>query len=512
MKGEINYVNVADIIPNRFQPRKNFNQDELQELAESIKQHGIIQPLVLRKLGDKYEIIAGERRFKAANIVGLREVPSIIMNLDDVKSAEIALAENIQRKDLTAIEKAKSYKQILGLGQMTQEELAKRMGKSQPAVSNMLRLLDLSDEVQQALLNNKISERHARSLLALKDNPQKQIEMLNQIIEKRMTVRETDLAIKQSLENNNQTLEEEIIDFGTSNNDEFIIEDIPNDSTQTNEEEIGTLSLEGTIDNPSDIQEQINTIPPVPSIPDFDQISINESNIIEPINNKILNLDDEEANMNMDNENNQNNFNNFMNIPDNVQPPIQLDGPPVNNGIEPVQEQSNFGMQNSQIIPDQNTMYQQPQMMPQQPMYQQYPNQPMMQNQPQMYQYPNQQPMYQQYPNQTMIQEPNQMYQTQQQTMEPNIGYQSQPMQEPMFNISQSQQPTLDTGFSNLETQDSSLNENIGPQAMIMQQDITGAVAVVRNTVMNLQNNGYMIEITENDLAGAYQINISIKK
>ncbi|MBQ7141399.1 MAG: ParB/RepB/Spo0J family partition protein [Bacilli bacterium] len=505
MKGEINYVNVSDIIPNRFQPRKNFNQDELQELAESIKQHGIIQPLVLRRLGDKYEIIAGERRFKAANIVGLREVPSIIMDLDDVKSAEIALAENIQRKDLTAIEKAKSYKQILGLGQMTQEELAKRMGKSQPAVSNMLRLLDLSDEVQQALLNNKISERHARSLLALKDNPQKQIEMLNQIIEKRMTVRETDLAIKEALSNNTNNVNndddiEEIIDFGNSNNDEFIIEDIPNNSTQNNEEEIGTISLEGTIDTPNDIKEQINNIPPVPSIPDFDQISINEPNNIEPINNensnKILNLDDEEANMNMGNENNQNNFNNFMNIPDNVQPPIQLDGPPVNNGIEPVQDQNNFGNPNPQMVPEQSPMYQQPQqMMPQQQMYQ-YPNQQMMQNPNQMYQYPNQQPMVD--PNMVYpMQQQMYQYPTQQSMIDPNIGYQPQPMQDPAFTMPQQQEQP---------------QEDVGPQAMIMQQDITGAVAVIRNTIMNLQNNGYMIEINENDLAGAYQINISIRK
>ena len=226
MMEQIQYINVDDIIPNRFQPRKKFEETDLNELAESIKQHGIIQPLVLRRLGNKFEIIAGERRYKAANIVGLKQVPSIVMDLDDRTSAEIALAENIQRKDLTAIEKAKSYKQILGLGQITQEELAKKMGKSQPAVSNTLRLLDLTEEVQNALLQNRISERHARSLLALKD-PELQKQMLNEIINNRMTVRETDLAIKEMLSNHHEDNEvnkkeenkesEEIIDFSNDN-------------------------------------------------------------------------------------------------------------------------------------------------------------------------------------------------------------------------------------------------------------------------------------------------------
>ena len=189
MNNQVEQISVNDIIPNRFQPRKNFDEESLNELADSIRQHGLIQPLVLRKLGDKYEIIAGERRFKAANIIGLKTVPSIVMEINDADSAEIALVENIQRKDLTAIEEAKSYEKILELGQMNQEELAKRVGKTQSTVSNKLRLLNLSDEAQQALLDTKISERHARSLLKLKDKTA-QNEMLNKIIENRLTVRE----------------------------------------------------------------------------------------------------------------------------------------------------------------------------------------------------------------------------------------------------------------------------------------------------------------------------------
>lgn len=148
-------VHVEDIIPNRFQPRLNFDEQALQELAASIRENGIIQPLVLRKLGDKYEIIAGERRFKAAQIAGLTTVPAVISNIDDNKSAEVALVENVQRKDLTAIEEARSYKNLLDKGYLTQEQLAKKMGLSQPAVANKLRLLNLDDEVQQALLDEK---------------------------------------------------------------------------------------------------------------------------------------------------------------------------------------------------------------------------------------------------------------------------------------------------------------------------------------------------------------------
>ena len=131
MNKEVVMVKLSDIIPNRFQPRLTFDEEALNELASSIKEHGIIQPLILRDLGSKYEIIAGERRYKASTIAGLTEVPAIVGTMDDQTSAELALIENIQRKDLSAIEEAKSYKKILDMGNFTQEELAKRMGKSQ---------------------------------------------------------------------------------------------------------------------------------------------------------------------------------------------------------------------------------------------------------------------------------------------------------------------------------------------------------------------------------------------
>jgi len=184
-------VAIEDIIPNRFQPRLAFEDASLTELAASIKQHGIIQPLVLRKTGDKYEIIAGERRYKAAMMAGLTYVPAVISDIDDQKSAEVAVVENVQRRELTAIEEAKSYKALLDLGYMSQEQLAKKMGISQSAIANKLRLLNLAPEVQKAVLENKISERHARSLLVVKE-PEKQVEWLNKIIEERLTVRALD--------------------------------------------------------------------------------------------------------------------------------------------------------------------------------------------------------------------------------------------------------------------------------------------------------------------------------
>ena len=195
----IQYINVEEIIPNRFQPRLTFDDEGLQELAKSINEHGIIQPLVLRKLlNGKYEIIAGERRYKASQIAGLSKVPSIIANLDDNTSAEVALVENLQRRNLSSIEEAKSYKKLLDRGYLTQEQLAKRLGVSQSGVANKVRLLNLTEEVQDALLKELISERHARSLLQI-TNKEQQINMLNKIINNRLTVRQLDEEIKKKL-------------------------------------------------------------------------------------------------------------------------------------------------------------------------------------------------------------------------------------------------------------------------------------------------------------------------
>ncbi len=191
-------LQIDDILPNRFQPRFKFQEQAITELAESIREHGVINPILVRQLGDKFEIIAGERRYKASVLAGRETIPAIITDLNDKESAEVALIENVQRQDLTPIEEAVSYRKILDMGYLTQEQLAEKLGKTQSTISNKLRLLNLNDDVQEALLDSRISERHARSLLKL-SNKNQQKEVLEQIISKRLTVKKTDDLIKSLL-------------------------------------------------------------------------------------------------------------------------------------------------------------------------------------------------------------------------------------------------------------------------------------------------------------------------
>lgn len=199
-KEKIYYIPIEDIIPNRFQPRLAFDEKELNELANSIIKYGVIQPIVLRNIGDKYEIIAGERRYKASCLAGLKKVPAIINNTDDNTSAEIALLENLQRKNLSVIEEAQSYKKLMDRG-FTQEEIASKLGVSQSSIANKMRLLNLPKDVQNALLYNKISERHARSLLSLPDADM-QRNLLNKIISEKLTVKQTEEEISAILNRN----------------------------------------------------------------------------------------------------------------------------------------------------------------------------------------------------------------------------------------------------------------------------------------------------------------------
>ncbi len=217
-KKEVLQVPVEDLIPNRYQPRLDFDEKALDELSKSIKEHGVIQPLIVRQVGDKYEIIAGERRYKASTMAGLERVPVVVENYDDKTSAEVALVENVQRKDLTSIEEAKSYKNLIDKNGLTQEEVAKKMGLSQSAVANKLRLLNLSDEVQDALHKNKISERHARALLQV-DDKLEQTKWLSRILSERLTVRQLDTLLKEKAKESEK--EDNNMDFGkdmSSNN------------------------------------------------------------------------------------------------------------------------------------------------------------------------------------------------------------------------------------------------------------------------------------------------------
>ena len=195
-KDEVVQLYLDDIIPNRFQPREVFDEKALKELAVSIKEHGVIQPIIVRSVNGKYEIIAGERRYKASALAGLTKIPAIVRDLDDKESSKVALLENLQRKNLNPIEEARTYQKILEIDQMTQEELARTMGKSQSAVSNKLRLLSLPDDIQENLLKEELSERHARALLNL-DDPEKQKEMAKKVIDNKMSVRSLEDEIKE---------------------------------------------------------------------------------------------------------------------------------------------------------------------------------------------------------------------------------------------------------------------------------------------------------------------------
>ena len=206
-KDEVVQIYLDDIIPNRFQPREVFDEKALKELAVSIKEHGVIQPIIVRNVNGKYEIIAGERRYKASALAGLTKIPAIVRDLDDKESSKVALLENLQRKNLNPIEEARTYQKILEIDQMTQEELAKTMGKSQSAVANKLRLLSLSEDVQDALLKEEISERHARALINIPD-AKKQKEMLKKVVADKMSVRVLEEEIKKMYPKEGEAQEE----------------------------------------------------------------------------------------------------------------------------------------------------------------------------------------------------------------------------------------------------------------------------------------------------------------
>ena len=188
-------VKISKVEPNREQPRKNFDEDALQELAESIKQFGVLQPILVQERDDYYEIIAGERRWRAANIAGLKEVPVIIRNLTEQEIVEIALIENIQREDLNPIEEAQAYKRLLTEFNLKQDEVAERVSKSRTAVTNSMRLLKLSDEVQQIVIDEMITTGHARALLAIED-PEQQYILAQKVFDEKLSVRDIEKLVK----------------------------------------------------------------------------------------------------------------------------------------------------------------------------------------------------------------------------------------------------------------------------------------------------------------------------
>ena len=196
LKSGVQMMKINMVEPNRDQPRKNFEEDALLELADSIKQFGVLQPLLVRKNKDYYEIIAGERRWRAAKLAGIKEVPVIIKDYSEQEIVEIALIENIQRENLSAIEEAKSYVEIMKYAGLNQSQLALRVGKSQSSIANKIRLLNLNEEVQNAVSAKEITERHARALLGLDEDKQKKA--LKKIVNKSLTVAQTEKMLKQA--------------------------------------------------------------------------------------------------------------------------------------------------------------------------------------------------------------------------------------------------------------------------------------------------------------------------
>ncbi len=205
------------VVPNPHQPRRHFSEESLRDLMESIRQHGILQPIVVTKIGDQYELIAGERRLRSVKALGLSEIPAIVREADEQKKLEWALIENLQRENLNSVETAIAYQALIDQFNLTQEELAKRVGKARSSVANALRFLSLPEEIQRALADGRISEGHAKYLLGI-ENEAQQINLFKKILRQNWTVSETDRAIKQlggtkaakTKTNNDQEIEAEL--------------------------------------------------------------------------------------------------------------------------------------------------------------------------------------------------------------------------------------------------------------------------------------------------------------
>lgn len=226
-------INITDIEPNHEQPRRRFDEDSLLELAESIKQYGVVQPLILQKRNELFEIVAGERRWRAARIAGLKQVPAIIKNYTDREVLEIALIENIQREDLNPIEEANAYKKLIEDFKLKQDEVADRVSKSRVAITNSLRLLKLGKNVQQMLIDELISSGHARALLSVADS-KIQEELAMQVLDQKLSVRETEKLVKnkQKEKKTNTEAEKKKDNSNESKVEKLVFKDLEDKMTQ----------------------------------------------------------------------------------------------------------------------------------------------------------------------------------------------------------------------------------------------------------------------------------------
>ncbi len=558
-------IKIEDIVPNRFQPREHFADDGIEELAASIKEHGIIQPLVLRKLGDKFEIVAGERRYKAATLAGLTHVPAIISDIDDNKSAEVALVENIQRRNLTSIEEARSYKAILDKGYLTQEQLAAKMGVSQSQIANKLRLLNLCDEVQEALMNQKISERHARALLGVYDFDE-QRKWLNRIIKERLTVRQLDLELKKL--NAEKPDESEIVPLVNINQD---VDSIRQNATDIIQPEVKKDVSSFMI--PDENFKNFKIEEPAKEEPVVEEIKEEETE--EPLNtNRFFNfLEDEGPNMNMEepmsdnkffNFDNNNNNEEFINPFNNPQPDMNQNIAVENNvnvapaAVEPAPVGPEPMIQPTMEMPAQPMMQQpqpmvEPQVVPQQAMAMEQPapvdnmmyNQPVAEPMPQtpvadainpfatsepavtINPFLEENPFIEPAPAavepapvgpESMIQPTMEMPQPmmQQPQMAPQAPVQPEPMPQmvnpaPVGPLPTATEITNTPGMVNPMDNINNLNQpaNVN-QPVNNGPDINGAINDIRNLVSKLESQGFYIRLEELALPNGYQININI--
>lgn len=520
---EIKYLKLEDIIPNRMQPRTEFDQDKLKELANSIKQYGIINPLIVRPTGNKYEIIAGERRYKASAIAGLTQVPVIVSNIDDNTSAEIAIIENIQRQDLSAIEEAKSYRKLLDMGHLTQDKLAQKMGKNQSTIANKMRLLNLCVEVQEALEHNKISERHARSLLQLKDiNDQR--ELLEIIIREKLTVKNTENLIKEILQSKSLNLdemkEENIIEQQLFPSNENIY---GNDIV--NIEKLNQEELEKENDN---MNNEMNN--------NFNNMGLTQNNMEQP-NNQVQtptfgerffpSLEDQETNINLNNPFDTVVPSQSMQQPmmENLVDTAQIPTPSLNPVMEPIPNIPTFVTSEptpimNQPIPD--IQIQQPVMSTPQPSVNEPVMTPPIMEVPQMNQneFINNNPMPSMFDNAQSFGIPT-------------------PMPEPIINPITPPTPQPMPEFNNIETIQSSFEQapilnsmpqeiqNVEPAIQPMMEtaneipnipeinpsnNVINAINAIKNLALSIQTIGYKLSISEDDSHQTYKITVEIEK
>lgn len=527
MKQEIVYINVYDIIPNRFQPRLKFDDNKLNELANSIKKYGIICPLILRKLDNKYEIIAGERRYKAALMVGLQTVPSIVMELTDKEGAELALIENVQREDLNSIEEAKSYDYLIKTENQSKEQISQSISKNVATIDSKLRYLELTDKVKDALLNNLISEGHAKVLLKLNDKS-KQDMMLDRIMNERLNVKDASIEIKNINENNqNQVIENDIINLRELNQPDLALErnninNALNEINLDNENNKGEYNMNefnnmmnndmnmNNINNGGfnqineepqqnrfftaleDQQVNLNNQPVTPPsdelvIPSFNPSQFDGGNINPQPS---FNMPDNNININAQPE--MNNQNSFMDPPMSEQPmniPPQESIQPVNNDFGNVQNNNQMPINDFNNIPQmepQSNPFMTPEMNNPFTSQSEQPN-------PFMVSGDNPNPF-----EQSMNNNPYDMNQTQ------NMS-----QQQPMNNIPEVN--SMNNQFQ-METPQMPVDNNYGANFAPQVNQPNPAIDKIKILVDELRNNGFNIELSEADLMDSFQLTINIKK